>query len=130
MKAINKLEPPKPTAKQIKAMQTDEQRSAYLMEIQRWRRDRDQQRHDTMHEYARRFRELIVLCEHEVGESFSDVFEIHRTDRGRWSPIRRKFYRIMRDEGLSFPDIGKLCGVAHSSVMAALLAPDTDDTVR
>jgi len=58
------------------------------------------------------------------------VFEVHRTDRGRWATIRRKFYRIMRDEGLSFPDIGKLCGVAHSSVMAALLAPDTDDTVR
>jgi hypothetical protein len=124
IKAINKLEPPATARIRNKAIMTDEQRSAYLMEIQRWRRHRDQERHDTMHAYVRRFRELIVLCEHEVGESFALVFEVHRTDRGRWSTIRRKFYRIMRDEGLSFPDIGKLCGVTHTSVIASLKGRD------
>jgi len=124
MKAINKLEPLKPTLVQAKAITSDEERAAYLMEIQRWRRDREQERHDTMHAYVRRFRELIVLCEHEVGESFALVFEVHRIDRGKWATIRRKFYRIMRDEGLSFPDIGKLCGVGHTSVIASLKGRD------
>lgn len=130
MKAINKLEPSPPTTKERRATMNATQQAEYLMEIKRWRRDRDQARIDAMHEYERRFRHLIVHCEAETKASFSEVFEVYRERRGKWAALRRRFYRIMRDEGLSFPDIGKLCGVSHTTVISALLAPNMDDMVH
>lgn len=86
----------------------------------RWRTRMNQQRHDTMHVWQRKFWRIIDQAEVETGITFANLFVVGHGRRGDLSPIRWRFWAAMRSHGLSYQEIAAATGSAHSSVLIGL----------
>lgn len=86
----------------------------------RWRTRMDQQRHDTMNAWQRKFWRIIDQAEAETGSTFAELFVVGHGRRGDVSAKRWQFWAVMRSHGLSFPEIAAATGSAHSAVQIGI----------
>lgn len=86
----------------------------------RWRTRMDQQRHDTMNVWQRKFWRVIDDAEAKTGATFAELFVVGHRRRGDLSMLRWQFWTAMRSHGMSFPEIAATTGAAHSAVQIGI----------
>jgi adenosyl cobinamide kinase/adenosyl cobinamide phosphate guanylyltransferase len=98
----------------------DERMADWRRRNTQWRTDKAAKRMAEMHQAQRRANSCILAGEMLTGCTYAELFVVHRDQRGDWSVKRAEFWRVMRDSGMSYPDIARATGFAHSAIVKAL----------